>query len=181
MQIYNAGDGGYFGLKIDSHGRALISGVTETELESNSKVHGETYSWVSGTAAVDAADTGLLVKSTSDLDLHISGIWVDVQADTIVQVHRVTLNITPAGAAVTGRNWNGRASNDAVAVAKGDETVNVQGDIVWENKIKAASNPFYIDLQGAFILVKNESIGVDFVSAQTAYGITIVGSFEEVE
>jgi len=164
---------------VSSEQRLLCHAVVETGLEHASENSETAYSWSSGTQATSNGDTLLLVKNTSATPLHIHSISISVDTDTRVIIHvPTTVVTTPAGTAITGVNMNFSSSLPAEATAKRDETNNTQGDILWAGEVMAASNPVIVNFDGAIILPKNESIGVDIVLAQTALcDVTIIGHY----
>lgn len=166
------------GQGVTPKGLAKTVSVVLSELESASE-EGLAYSWSSSTYSSSGADTILLVKNTSDLLFHVAGVWLSSDTDTIATIHLPTVTVTtPAGTEIFGTNWNTQFSNDAdLTKAMRDETVNVQGDIIWEGELYATTGPFYVNLQGAVLLIKNRSIGVDYVAAATAQNVTLIGHF----
>lgn len=163
-------------------GRAQADATTRTELEHASQAHREGYSWSSGTYDMGVNDTILLVKNNSAQDLHIIIAWLSTDVDTRVVIHSPTVVFTGAGTAVVGVNLNKRGANllttdVTVAEAWRDETGNAQGDIWWSGEIMAAANPYPVILQGAVILAKGDSIGVDYVADAAAVDVTLMGHF----
>lgn len=180
MALIEDGTGGGFRAQVDRKKRLRTHSVIETDLHAVSE-DGDAYSWASGTYNPAAgAETVLLVKNTGNAPLHIEGIWLSTDIDTRVQIHIPTseVTVTAGNAVVVGRNLNTGSSNVAEASAASDETNNTQGDIIWSAEIYAVSGPFYVDFQGAVILAKNVSIGVDYVIDVAALDVTIIGFFE---
>ena len=56
---------------VNDEGQAFNAATIETEIEHVSQRHSQGFSWSSGIVDIDAADTVLLVKNTSDGELHI--------------------------------------------------------------------------------------------------------------
>lgn len=171
------GTGRGYTLKVGSDNRAAVAAVIQTEISDVSGVAGEAYVWASGTYSSSGGDTILLVKNTGDTHVHISGIWLSCDTDTRAVIHYPAAEVTPTGTSITGTNLNTDSTNVATATAIRDETDNTQGLIIWSGEIYAASGPFYIDFQGSAILSKNKSIGVDYVAANTASDVSIMGHF----
>jgi len=171
------------GQKVNTDGNALTRAITESELAHVSEDNGLSYSWSSGTYNVTGADTVLLVKNTADIDLHINKVWLSTDTDTRVVIHLPTILVSsPTGTAVPDINLNTNNANDEdLAVAIRDETTNVQGDIIWSGEIMAADSPYLVEFEGACILAKNRSIGVDYVGAPGACDVTIIGHFDPTE
>lgn len=148
----------------DSSGRAQIDAVIQSELEHSSLEGKNAFTWRAAYACANA-DTVLAVENTSAEQLSITGIWLSCDTDSIVQIHRPTTSYTTAGTNITAFNLNEGASPEATSTQ--DETGNTQGDIAWSGEIMATAPPFFVALVGAFILSKNKTIGVDFVTAGT--------------
>ena len=172
------GDGrGSGSLAEVKNNRLQTKAVTESELHDVSEELGLAFSWTSDTYDYLAADTILLVKNTSDKNLSIDTIICSGDAATEVIIHRPTTEVTPTGTAITGRNLNQGSANVAEATAIRDETNNSQGNILLSFRI-GADSPYDIHLEGAIILAKNQSIGVDFVANGAAANVTIIGFFD---
>ena len=165
--------------EVNSDNQLTVKAVIETEIEFNSEAKGGAYAWASGTYnPATGDDTILLVKNTSDtLNLHIDTVWLSTAVDTRVVIHLVTADVTLAGITIVGTNLNTNSSNVAPASAIRDETGNTQGTIIWSGEIFAASQPQVIEWDGAVILGKNISIGVDYVTDPTACDVVIIGHF----
>lgn len=161
--------------QVDSSNRLSVKAITEPELEQASE-DGNAYIWISQNLDIDAADTLLLVKNTSDKDLHIHHItFSSGNVATRYEVHIVTADITPAGTTVTGFNMNTGSAKVADAISKSDETANTQGTVIYDITLLATTNLTLFTL--GIILAKNISIGVDQVTESTSGNITIVGHF----
>jgi hypothetical protein len=141
---------------------------------------GEAYRWSSVTYNMTANDTIQLVKNTSTTKLHMTGLWLSTDVDTIAKIHYPTTNVTVAGTVVVGVNTNTSSSNVAEASAATDETGNTIGDIFWAHEIYAANGPTFIPLAGS-VLAKNKSIAVDFVADCGVIGATFEGHYEVEE
>lgn len=164
--------------EVNADQQLVTKSVTETEFEFTSVNNGQSYSWASGTYDAAAADTILLIKNTSSTRrLHIDTIWLSSDTDTRAVIHIPTTEVTPTGTAITGVNLNTASSNVAEATAIRDETDNSQGNIIWSGEIQAAGSPTIVDFNGALILARNDSIGVDYVADVAACDVTITGHF----
>lgn len=165
--------------QVNDDQRLNVSSVVETEFEFISKNKEKAFIWVSGTYDPAANDTILLIKNTSSTeDLHIDGIWLSTDTETRVIIHLPTTDVTVAGTTITGTNLKASSSNVAEASAARDETGNTQGNIIWSGEIQATGAPYFIDLSGALILGKNNSIGVDYVADVAACDVTISGHYQ---
>ena len=156
----------------------LTKALIESGLRFVSEATKESYAWASGTYDPDAGDTILAIKNTSNTKkLHITKVWVSCDTESRVVIHIPTSQVTMAGTAITGTNLNTTSANVADADARQDETGNTQGDIVWSGETQAANDSFLVDFEGALILDRNKTVGVDFVAASTAGDVTMFGYF----
>jgi len=167
--------------EVNEEKQLVVSAITETSLEHESEENGSGYVWSSSNVTVDATDTVLLLKNTSDTPLHIECVKVSgTVATTQVTVHLPTTEVTVTagggGAVVTGTNLNTSSSNVADASAASDETNNSQGNIIAEVFLSGDSTE-NIETPG-LILGKNKSIGVD-TSNTLEIAAAIVGHFED--
>lgn len=176
MALIEDGIGKGFKARVDSKNRLRSHVVDEPEMHAASE-DGDAYAWASETYDPAAADTILLVKNTGNPNLHIEFVYLSTDVDTVATIHLPTTEVTPTGTAITGTNFNTGSSNVAEASAIRDETNNTQGNVIWSGEIYAASGPYRVDLQGALILAKNKSVGVDYVADVAACDVTIFGFF----
>lgn len=170
-----------FSAQVDSEGHLVVDALVITDIAHISDAHGQSFSWSSGSYNPGTTgDTILLVKNTSTTrNLFIIGITISSAVETRVVVHiPTTVVTTPAGTAITGTNLNSSSNNVAEAIAKRDETNNVQGNILWSGEIQATTLPYSLPLFGAVIIGQNDSIAVDYVADPTACDVTILGYFE---
>ena len=168
------------GAKVNADGFLAVRAVVDPELAHASEI-GDAYSYTSVTQALNAAETGLLVKNTDVKPLRFEAAWLSVDTDTRVQIHYPTTEVTsPDGVNAGEVNLNtGEANDGDRAVAKTDETTNAQGDIFWSGEIMAADSPYEVDLRGAPRLIKNRSIAIDAVGSVGAFDFVLHGHFEE--
>lgn len=172
------GHGTGYKMKVDKDGRADVLAVVEGEIEFESEKRGNAYAW-STTGYVSAAgDTILAVKSNSDMELYITDIFVSLTEDGEVTVHVPDQDVTMAGTAITGFNFNKKSGNAAESDARQDETGNTQGNIIYASVLKSSS-PMNVELRSALILGRNDTIAVDVANAQTKANVTIWGYFKE--
>ncbi len=162
---------------INSLGELLTRSTTRSEMETVSQNSGLTFSWSNVTYDYAAADTILLVKNTSAIDLHVSDVIISGDTATEVIVHSPDSVTTPTGTAVTGTNLNRTSGNVAAATAIATETTNTQANVVARVRI-AANDEHVIELGGALVLGSNDSVAVDFVTDGAACNVTILGYFD---
>jgi hypothetical protein len=165
-------------LNVDVDGRAETTSVIQNSLEHYSE-SGDSWAWSNVTYDPDAADTIILVQNThATKDLYISQIQFSTSALTEVIVHLTDgATFTPTGTAIVGVNLNNNVGGIAFATAKGDETANTKGNIVFHSQVVAAT-PITFDMNNAVILGTNQSIGVDVVEATTYAYATIWGYYK---
>ena len=174
------GKGRGFAMAVDSEGHGIVDALTFPDIAHVAEVHGQTFTWSSGTYNAAANDTILLVKNTSTTrNLFITDIWMSADTEGRVFIHRPTSEVTPTGTAVTGVNTNGTSNNVADATAIRTETNNSPGDIFWAGELQAAQDPYHVQTRSAWIFGQNQSIAVDYVlEVNAVVDVTIMGYFE---
>jgi len=173
-------DGAGTGTKaqVNSEKQLVVAAITQKELEHESEENGTGYNWCSDKIDVDANDTILLVKNTSDTPLHIECVKIDNGSlASEYNIHLPTTEVTPTGTTVTGTNVNTTSSNVADADAKSDETNNSQGNVL-RTVFLAADSSISEETPG-LILGKNKSLAVDVVENTTESSVSIVGHFAD--
>ena len=165
--------------QVNKENQLVVSAVTSTELEHESEENGSGYNWSSDIVSIDAADTVLLVKNTSDIPLHIEYIEIANGATASeYTLHLPTTEVTPSGGTVvTGTNLNTASSNVADAVSRSDEENNTQGNVI--GTVWLAIDRHYKFLTPGLILGKNKSIGIDAVVTTAETAATIVGHYQD--
>lgn len=167
---------------VNAQGQLSVRAITEPELEDASEL-GQAYIWASGNLDIDAGDTMLLVKNTSDTALHITGIIVSAgNVATRYVIHLPTTEVTvtagAGGAVVVGVNINTGSANVADASAASDETNNAFAQANAILDISLLPTTTYTQLTQGIILAKNKSVAVDQVTESTAGAVTIVAHYE---
>ena len=164
-------------MKVDNEGQAQVFAVIEDELEHQSEKNGQSFNWCSGTVNLIAGETILLLKNTSDKQLHVESITVwNGSVASEYTIHLPTTEVTPTGTAVTGTNLNTGSSEVADALAKSDETDNSQGNIVFTPYLAVDSSKT-VNTRG-LILAKNKSVAIDVVEDTAESSVTIRGFFK---
>lgn len=165
--------------QVNDENQLVVSATITTELEHESEANGAAYNWSSDIVSIDAADTVLLVKNTSDTPLHIEYVEVanGVTASEYT-LHLPTAEVTlSGGSVVTGTNLNTGSSNVAEAQSRSDEEGNTQGNVI--GTVWLAVDRHYKFLTPGLILGKNKSIGIDVIATTIETAATIVGHFED--
>lgn len=178
MQIED-GKGSGNKAQVNDENQLITSAVTQGEIEHESEENGAAYNWSSNSISIDAADTILLVKNTSDTPLHIEYLKVtNGSTTTEITLHLPTTEVTPTGgSAVTGTNLNTASSNVADANARSDETNNSQGNVLATEFI-AADASITVETPG-LIIGKNKSVAVDTVNTENRIAATFVGHYAD--
>lgn len=165
--------------QVNDENQLVVRAVTESGVEHESEVNGIAYNWSSDIVSIDAADTVLLVKNTSDTHLHIEYVEIANGATASeYTLHLPTVEVTlSGGSVVTGTNLNTASSNVADALSRSDEEGNTQGNVI--GTVWLAIDRNYRFLTPGLILGKNKSIGIDIVAASAETAATIVGHYED--
>jgi len=164
--------------QVNKENQLVVKATIQSELEHESEESGSAYNWSSDLVNIDANDTVLLVKNTSDTALHIESIQVaNGSTASEFTIHLPTTEVTVTGTTVTGTNLNTASSNVADVSAASDETNNTQGNVI--KTIWLAVDRHYEGRLDGLILGKNKSLAVDVVEATTEVAATIVGHFED--
>jgi len=176
--IVNAGTTAH-GVKVREEGQMEVFSIAVNEFENVSARSRLSFSWTSVPANFANAETLLLVQNDSDtLVLHIEEIVVESDADSQVQVHLTDrAALTPAnGTVVTGVCLNQTAPRVAEALSRSNETANVQGNVIWHHEI-IADTLTTLELHGAVLLAKGQSIAVDVTTGAAALATCSIYGF----
>ena len=165
--------------QVNKENQLVVSAVITREIEHESEANGAAYNWSSDIVSIDAADTVLLVKNTSDTPLHIEYVEVANGATASeYTLHLPTSEVTlSGGSVVTGTNLNTGSSNVADALSRSDEEGNAQGNVI--GTVWLAVDRHHRFLTPGLILGKNKSVGVDIVATSAETAATIVGHYED--
>lgn len=179
VRIVNSGTEA-FGQKVRKEGQAEVFAISVNEFENVSARNRLSFSWSAVPAAVGTnLDTVLLVQNDSDdLVLHIEEIVMETDAPTQMQIHLTNRAALTAagGTAVVGVCLNQTAPRIAPAIAFADEQNNVLGNIIWQHEV-LADTLTTVELHGAVLLAKGQSIAVDSAVTTTISSCSIFGFF----
>ena len=178
MLLYGS-DGAIITSGISGKSRRLdVSARSDLRTYYTSRDDGQVYTWT-GLYAVGANDTVLLVKNIStSLVLIVTEIEIVNDAVTRVRIHLPTVEVTPAGTEIIGKNINTGTTNAADAIARQDDTANSLGDVILDTLI-GANEPHPEGFEHGLRITQNKSVAVDFVTAAVALGgATVHGYFE---
>lgn len=178
MTIIDDGKGTGNKAQVNSENQLVVAAVTQKEIEHESEENGAAYNWSTDLVNIDANDTVLLVKNTSDTPLHVECVKVsNGSTASEFTVHLPTTEVTVTGVTVTGTNLNTASSNVADASAASDETNNTQGNVLLTQWL-AVDKGFTFETPG-LILGKNKSLAIDVVEATTEVACTIIGHYAD--
>jgi hypothetical protein len=139
---------------------------------------GKNYCWRVTDADIDATDTMLLVRNESDVPLAIDRIFITGgNAASNYQIHVVTLPFVLTGTNVVAFNMNYANGNPKIppATAASDETLNIQGDIIYEPRIGINVN--YDQKTPGLILGNGVAVAIDQVTESTSGRAAIYGHY----
>jgi len=156
--------------------RLDVSSRTSPRIAYISKDEGRSFTW-SHFYDYDAADTILLVSNSSTTrKLYIHTIAVGSDTATRFTIHSPAYP-TLAGTVVTGVNPNRTSGSIADAEAYGDETGNMQANVIF-NGMLIATGTSIVKPEGSIILGYHDCVAVDLVTAGTMGTVTITGYYE---
>lgn len=165
--------------KVREEGQAEVFAVAVEEFENVSARDRRSFSWTIVPADFANAETLLLVQNDSDqFHLHPTEVEFETDNDSPIQIHFTDgVDLIPAGGtAVVGVCWNRTAPRKATALARSNETANTQGSIIWNRNV-LADTPTVINLHGAPVLGKGQSIAVDITTAPTSLASCTIRGF----
>lgn len=153
-----------------------VRAINETELE-HASVKGTAYSWDSTELDIDAGDTMLFVKNTSDTPLVLDRAIVNGSNVICTWDFGIgALTTTPSGTGVTGVNLNEIfASAVAEADAFSDETAVADANVILRVKTPV-SNTVVVNLDGV-ILGKNHYIQINQETESTSGSVCLIGHY----
>lgn len=166
-------------IKATQDGELQVRAITESELEHGSG-NGRSYCWLSADTDIDAGDTRLFIKNTSDKFLVLSRAIFNssnVACKWTVGIGAETT--TPAGTAITANNMNEQFSNATEAyVAYDDETAVADANAMFTVATPLALDSRVIPMDG-IILGKNHYIQINQETESTSGQVSVFGHFEE--
>jgi len=163
--------------KVNAEQQLAVAAATSTEFQQHSEEDGSSFIWCSDAVNPAVDDTVLLVKNTSAESLHIVKIVISGSTTSEYTVHLPTVEVTPTGGTVTGVKLNTGKVGAAEASAKSLETNNAQGDVI-DSIFVLASTPYTLHYEGAILLAKDKSIGVDVVANAVLSCVSIYGFYD---
>jgi hypothetical protein len=165
-------------IKATEDGELEVRAITESELE-HSSVKGQAYVWLSADTDIDAGDTRLFIKNTSDKFLVLSrAIFNSSNVACKWTIGVGALTTTPTGTAITAQNMNERFSNATESyVSYDDETAVADADAMFTVATPLALDTRVVPLDG-MILGKNHYIQINQETESTSGQVSVFGHFE---
>lgn len=164
-------------IEATEDGELIVRAISESEAEHASS-KGNLYSWVSANTDIDAGDTILFVKNTSDKFLIVSHLEVDIA--NVICTYNVgigTETTTATGTVITAVNWNSKfAGTTESYLAYHDETAVADATIMYTLTCPI-TNSIERRLDG-IILGKNHYIQINQETESTSGRVALVGHFE---
>ena len=162
------------------NGRLNTKSIVETALEHVSAEDGLAFSW-SSSFATGGADVECFTLNNDAIGkhLHIDQIWLGASANAVFTWGFVSGG-TPAGTSVVGKPMNHDLTQVAEATAFGDAAVT--GSVVVDSDAYfqcLANQTYRHDLEGAWILGRDDKFGISCDTSATVY-ITVIGHFDLV-
>jgi len=165
---------------VNDEGELVTRSIIESELE-HASISGKAYSWDSTELDIDAGDTMLFIKNTSDTPLLIDRANFHGSNVVCTWTIRVgTASTTPAGNTVNGQNLNTNFFNRVPdAVAFSDETAVADGNIIDRVKTPIGlSTPVSLD---GVIILKNHWLQITQDTESTSGSVAVCGHFANPE
>lgn len=158
-------------------GELYVRAIVETEIE-HAAAQGRAYAWRSANTDIDAGDTRLFIKNTSDKFLIFSyAIFSPANVVCTYDIGIGNETTTATGTVITASNLNGTvilsesydAYDDETAVADATPIISVAAP---------TTGSYRIELDG-FILGKNQYLQINQETESTSGQVTVFGHFEE--
>lgn len=158
-------------------GELEVRAIIETELEHASS-RGDAYAWRSNNADIDAGDTLLLIKNTSDKFLVLSyAVFTPTNVVCTYDIGIGAATTTPSGNAIIGTNLNGTINVNETYEAYDDETAVADATPIVTYTVNTTET-MRAELDG-FILGKNQYLQINQETESTSGRVTVFGHFEE--
>jgi hypothetical protein len=157
-------------------GELEVRAITETELE-HASARGDAYAWRSNNGDIDAGDTLLFIKNTSNNFLVFSyAIFTPSDVVCTYDIGIGNATTTPTGNAITATNLNGTVQVAESYLAYDDETA-VADATPMVSYTTNTTDTLRIELDG-FIVGKNQYLQINQETESTSGRVTVFGHFE---
>jgi hypothetical protein len=164
-------------IKATQDGELFVRAIAETELE-HASANGRAYAWRSANSDIDAGDTRLFVKNTSDKFLVFSyALFTPANVVCTYDIGFGSETTTATGTAITATNLNGTQAISESYVAYDDETAVADATPI-VSVTTSTTDSFVLPLDG-YILGKNQYIQINQETESTSGRVTLFGHFEE--
>ena len=165
-------------IKATKGGELKVHAIIEDEIEHASGA-GAAFVWQSTNSDIDAGDTRLFIKNTSDMFLLLDrAIFNPANVVCSYGVGICAQTTTPAGVAVVGINMNEAFSTTTFDhVAYDDETAVVTADELFGVTVNTTQS-LEVSLHG-IILGKNHYVQITQLTEATSGKVSISGHFQE--
>jgi hypothetical protein len=159
-------------------GELEVRAIQESLLE-HASARGASYCWLSADTSIDAGDTRLFIKNTSDKFLVMSrAIFTSSNVACKWSIGVGGATTTPTGTEVTAVNMNQQFSNNTEDyLAFDDETAVATVTPMFRVATPVALDSREIPLDG-IILGKNQYIQINQDTASTSGGVAVFAHFE---
>lgn len=164
-------------IKATQDGELEVRAIVETELE-HASANGRAYAWRSANTDIDAGDTRLFIKNTSDKFLILS--YAIFEPSNVVCSYDVGIGedtTTPTGTAITATVINNTVKATESNVAYDDETAVADATPIVSYTVSTTASQ-RMELDG-FILGKNHYLQINQETESTSGRVTVFGHFEE--
>ncbi|MDC0637466.1 hypothetical protein OAP25_02075 [Flavobacteriaceae bacterium] len=164
-------------IKATQDGKLEVRAIVETELE-HASAKGRAYAWSSANSDIDAGDTRLFIKNTSDKFLIFS--YATFTPANVVCTYDLGIGAattTPAGTTVSAVNLNGTVTVSESYTAIDDETAVVDAARLMSVTTNTTES-YRVELDGV-ILGKNQYLQINQETESTSGRVTVFGHFEE--
>ena len=164
-------------IKATQDGELEVRAIIETELE-HASANGRAYAFRSANTDIDAGDTRLFIKNTSDKFLIIS--YAVFEPSNVVCSYDIGIGAettTPAGTQITATNLNGTVTVSESYVCYDDETAVADTTPIVSYTVNTTESK-RAELDG-FILGKNQYIQINQETESTSGRVTVFAHFEE--
>ena len=158
-------------------GELEVRAIVETELEHASS-KGDAYAWRSANTDIDAGDTRLFIKNTSDKYLILSyAIFTPANVVCTYDIGIGSDTTTATGTAVTATNLNGTITVTESYQAYDDETAVADATPIVSVTVSTTES-YRLELDG-YIIGKNQYLQINQETESTSGRVTVFGHFEE--
>jgi hypothetical protein len=166
-------------IQATNDGELTVRAIVESELE-HASGDGRAYCWPSLDTDIDAGDTRLFIKNTSDKFLVLSrAIFTSSNVACKWSIGIGSESTAPTGTSVTAVNMNQQFTNTTEAyLAYDDETAVADAPIMFQVATPLALDSRLYPLDGV-ILGKNHYIQINQETESTSGQVVVFGHFED--